>query len=120
MRKIEEQIAEMEERVKIATRLARLEKYEAIGTVEEFKALKEKNEPKKVEYQDEEKERLVKSDEDCADCLCRLCARNSCNDSYNIQLEGGYANCSCNCNIGYKLIEAEEYCPNFIPDEDWL
>ena len=30
---------------------ARLKEYEAIGTIEEFKALKDKNEPKKVAYQ---------------------------------------------------------------------
>lgn len=88
--------------------------------LKELKTLKEKAEPKKVLYQDVKKERLIKSDEDCADCLCRVCARNSCNDSYNIELEGGYANCSCNCSIGDKLIETEDDCPNFLPDEDLL
>ena len=63
-------------------------------------------------------ERFVTSDEDCADCLCRVCARNSCNDSYNSKLENGHANCSCNCRIGDKLIETEDDCPNFLPDED--
>lgn len=64
------------------------------------------------------KDRLVESDEDCADYLCRVCARNSCNDSYNTRLEDGYANCSCNCKIGDILIETEDDCPNFLPDED--
>jgi len=64
------------------------------------------------------KKRLVESDEDCADCLCRVCARNNCNDSYNTQLKEGYANCSCNCKIGDKLIETEDDCPQFLPDED--
>ena len=64
------------------------------------------------------KERLIESDEDCADCLCRVYARNDCNDSYNAQLEDGYANCSCNCKIGDILIETEDDCPQFLPDED--
>lgn len=76
---------------------------------------KEKGEIKEA---NPKKERLIESDEDCADCLCRVCARNSCNDSYNVQLENGYANCSCNCKIGDKLIETEDDCPKFIPDED--
>ena len=64
------------------------------------------------------KDRLIESDEDCADCLCRVCARNNCNDSYNAQLENGYPNCSCNCEIGDKLIETEDDCPYFLPDEN--
>ena len=64
------------------------------------------------------KERVVMSDEDCADCLCRVCARNAYNDSYNHKLENGYANCECNCKKGDKLIETEDDCPNFLPDED--
>lgn len=64
------------------------------------------------------KERIVMSDEDCADCLCRVCARNSNNDSYNHKLEDGYANCECNCKIGDKLIETEDDCSGFLPDED--
>ena len=64
------------------------------------------------------KERLVTSDEDCADCLCRVCARNSCNDSYNRKSEEDGRSCECNCKIGDKLIETEDDCPDFLPDED--
>lgn len=63
-------------------------------------------------------ERLVTSDEDCADCLCRVCARNSCNDSYNHISEEDGRGCECNCKIGDKLIETEDDCPDFLPDED--
>ena len=34
----------------------------------------------------DKQERLVASDEDCADCLCRVCARNICNDSRSSKL----------------------------------
>jgi hypothetical protein len=43
-------------------------KYEAIGTVEEFKALKEKNEPKKVQYDEYGKEEGYPYCE-CGKCL---------------------------------------------------
>ena len=61
--------------------------------------------------------RLILSDEDCADCLCRVCARNSCNDSYNHDINNDYVTCICDCNIGDILIETEDDCPNFLPDE---
>lgn len=64
------------------------------------------------------KARIIISDEDCADCLCRVCARNSCNDSYNHKLENDYANCECNCMIGDVLIETEDDCFLFLPDEN--
>ena len=66
----------------------------------------------------DKKERLVTSDEDCADCLCRVCARNRCNDSYNRKSEEDGRSCECNCKIGDKLIETEDDCPDFLPDED--
>lgn len=66
----------------------------------------------------DKKERLVTSDEDCADCLCRVCARNRCNDSYNRKSEEDGRSCECNCKIGDKLIETEDDCPEFLPDED--
>lgn len=66
----------------------------------------------------DKKERLVTSDEDCADCLCRVCARNRCNDSYNRISEKDGRSCECNCKIGDKLIETEDDCPDFLPDED--
>lgn len=66
----------------------------------------------------DKKERLLTSDEDCTDCLCRVCARNSCNDSYNHKLEEDGRRCECNCKIGDKLIETEDDCSDFLPDED--
>lgn len=63
--------------------------------------------------------RKVKSDADCADCLCRCCARNECNDSYNREVEkdGGYCTGCNGCNE--QVIETEEDCPRgeFLPDE---
>lgn len=63
-------------------------------------------------------ERLVTSDEDCADCLCRVCARNAYNDSYNHKLENGGKTCTCNCKPSDTLVETEDDCPKFLPDED--
>lgn len=37
--------------------------------------------------------REVKSDLDCADCLCRVCARNTVNDSVNPTV--AYKECGC-------------------------
>ena len=88
--------------------------------MDDIKTLIKNNKSERIVHQDKEKERLIKSDEDCADCLCRVCAKNSCNDSYNSELKRGYAYCSCNCNIGDKLIETEDDCPDFLPDEDLL
>ena len=64
--------------------------------------------------------RIIISDEDCADCLCRVCARNSCNDSYNSELKNGYANCECNCRIGDNIIETEDDCSYFLQDEEYM
>lgn len=65
--------------------------------------------------------RDILSDEDCADCLCRVCARNACNDSWNPKLEepGDMGkSCECNCHIGdlNAVYETENDCPNFLPD----
>lgn len=65
--------------------------------------------------------RLVKSNEDCADCLCRVCARNVINDCCNSH--AAYADCeSCeNCFIGETyVVELEEDClgQGFLPDEE--
>lgn len=66
----------------------------------------------------DKKERIVSSDEDCADCLCRVCARNCNNDSYNHKAEEDGRSCECHCKIGDKLIETEDDCSEFLPDED--
>ena len=60
--------------------------------------------------------RLVKSGEDCADCLCRVFARNRDNDQINRELKNGEVNCSCNCKPGDELIETGEDCPRFLPE----
>lgn len=64
--------------------------------------------------------RYIKSDKDCADCLCRVCARNSCNDSYNHLMHENFMNCVCDCGIGdYWVIETIDDCPDFLEDEGW-
>ncbi len=64
---------------------------------------------------------LVEGDESCADCLCRVCARNGKNDATNSTLEGGYADCiPCECcEIGDELVVLPEDCPKsaYLPDE---
>lgn len=61
--------------------------------------------------------REVTSSEDCADCLCRVCARNSVNDSHNPAAT--YKDCGCdNCGIGNRLVETAEDCKGFTPDCD--
>ena len=58
--------------------------------------------------------RIVLCDEDCGDCLCRFCARNSYADNYNADCEP----CE-HCYIGETLlIESELDCPDFAPDEE--
>ena len=60
--------------------------------------------------------RMITSDADCADCLCRVCARNICNDSQNKNL--GEKTCTCNCDVFNELIETEEDCNYYLPDDD--
>ena len=78
----------------------------------------------KLDKEHEAKERprqLVEGDESCADCLCRVCARNVKNDATNSALEGGYADCiPCECcKIGAELVVLPEDCPKdaYLPDE---
>lgn len=60
----------------------------------------------------------VESDESCADCLCRVCARNICNDSFNKKVENGKT-CTCaNCCIGDWYPSNSKDCDQFLPDED--
>ena len=59
--------------------------------------------------------RIIMSSLDCADCLCRVCARNECNDSWNPLCN--YATCTCDCTIGYnKVVETKDDCPNYLED----
>lgn len=61
--------------------------------------------------------REVKSDLDCADCLCRVCARNTVNDSSNPAVT--YKECGCDeCRVGSIVVETTEDCPKFAPDCD--
>lgn len=62
--------------------------------------------------------KIITTDADCADCLCRVCASNSCNDSYNHKLEHGYKGCECNCNFGDEIVETEDDCSSYLPDEE--
>lgn len=56
--------------------------------------------------------------ESCADCLCRVCARNVCNDSVNESLDEKDATCcACDfCDIHKEVIETEEDCDKYLPD----
>lgn len=61
--------------------------------------------------------REVKSDLDCADCLCRACARNTVNDSSNPAVT--CKECGCDeCCVGSIVVETTEDCPQFAPDCD--
>ena len=56
--------------------------------------------------------RLVLSDEDCADCLCRVCARNEHNDAHNEKID--FKDCEpCeHCKIGESyLVDISDDCP---------
>ena len=64
--------------------------------------------------------RKAVSDADCADCLCRVCARSEYNDAYNAQVEKDKRYCEgCNACSG-EVIDTEDDCPRgeFLPDED--
>lgn len=58
--------------------------------------------------------RYITSDMDCADCLCRICARNEDNDSFNELITSLDMPCHCDCSIGDILTEECEF---FLPDE---
>lgn len=61
--------------------------------------------------------REVSSDTDCADCLCRVCARNTANDSSNPAVT--YKECGCDeCRVGSIVVETTEDCGKFAPDCD--
>lgn len=61
--------------------------------------------------------REVLHDTDCADCLCRVCAKNSVNDAHNPAAP--YKDCGCdNCSIGSQLVETTADCRGFVPDCD--
>ena len=65
--------------------------------------------------------RIVKNNEDCADCLCRVCTNNAHSDCLNPKVPYGYATCiPCEfCRIGETLlVEIENDCPteSYLPD----
>lgn len=53
----------------------------------------------------------------CAECLCRVCARNECTDNYNSKVSE-YEKCS-GCSNCTGSVELEKDCPrdDFVPDE---
>lgn len=54
----------------------------------------------------------------CANCLCRVCARNASNDSYNRLVTRFSQCCSCSsCRVFGEAIQTEEECPGYLPDE---
>ena len=61
--------------------------------------------------------RTLTSPEDCADCLCRVCARNRCNDSWSHLIVNDFYSCRCDCDFGDEIIETEDDCNLFLPDE---
>ena len=69
---------------------------------------------------EENKLRKFRKLEDCADCLCRVCARNIYNDSYNINMNAFSARCcSCgSCNENQDVIETDKDCISFLPDQN--
>ena len=65
--------------------------------------------------------RVLRSEEDCAECLCRVCAHNVANDSYNPELEYGCKDCIASecCRIGEtEIIDLDTDCPkeSYLPD----
>lgn len=65
--------------------------------------------------------RIITSDLDCAECLCRVCARSVNNDSYNKVLAGWeYKKCNpCYfCDIDKELVETDADCRIYLPDEE--
>lgn len=64
--------------------------------------------------------KIITSDADCADCLCRVCAHNDGNDSYSKQLEYGsiiWKKCRCGCNLGDEIVDTTDDCSEYLPDE---
>ena len=63
--------------------------------------------------------RTITSDEDCADCLCRVCARSVHNDSYNSEIEESDIGCNpcCFCDVNNEVIETDEDYIRYMPDE---
>ena len=64
--------------------------------------------------------REAKNPEDCADCLCRVCARSVHNDSTNSKMDEFDAGCCpCYyCDVNKEVIETDLDCERFLPDED--
>lgn len=59
--------------------------------------------------------RKYKDETDCADCICRVCARNNDNDCHNGKCE--FKDCYCGCEVN-KFFDLEEDCIDFLPDEE--
>lgn len=62
--------------------------------------------------------KIITSDIDCADCLCRVCARSMLNDCYNHSVEYKVCDPCNNCYLGDTLIETTADCEDFACDEE--
>lgn len=64
--------------------------------------------------------REAKYPEDCADCLCRVCARSAHNDSTNSKMDDSDTGCNpCYyCDVNKEVIETDLDCERFLPDEE--
>lgn len=82
---------------------------------------KDKEEPGCPAWTSKEK-RVVTGEWDCCECLCRVCARNTANDSWNheIEYEGKDCDACDRCRIGKSLIvDVDTDCPKnaYLPDK---
>lgn len=63
------------------------------------------------------KMRNMISNQDCADCLCRVCSRSVLNDSHNPTQK--VTDISCNpCHHCIEVIETDADCDSYLPDTD--
>lgn len=71
---------------------------------------------RRSDCQDGEGEVGMKTEYVCADCLCRVCARNECTDNYSPGIDQDCL--GCNGCIG--TVDLPEDCPReeFVPDEE--
>ena len=53
--------------------------------------------------------------ESCADCICRVCARNNDNDCHNSKCR--FKDCYCGCEAN-QFFDADADCEDFLPDEE--
>lgn len=54
--------------------------------------------------------------EDCAECLCAVCARNTCTDICNPKVKWYEKNCYCDCRPGSIVNVTLNDCSQFVGD----